>query len=446
MSISWNLAFNCISLKNVKLLFMKRILISILVFVSFCAFVEAQVQIELPKWEKGFLDIHHINTGRGNCTFVVMPDGTTLMIDAGDFNSEAFDENYAPMFAPKVFPNSSYTAGNAIANYVMNLMGKKNARIDYFLLTHFHSDHYGSVTKNSEPSAKGPYLLTGLTEVGDIIPIKTYVDRDYPDYNFPTILAEITNGAGGVEKEAFANLMSFLGFQTKENGMKAERFNVGSKKQFVMRYDSKSFPEFEIRNIKAGNVLWTGTEGKTRTLFTKEQALGKDGKFNENMMSTAIVIGYGRFRYFSGGDNPGLVDQDRPQWSDMESPMAEVVGKVQAMSLDHHSNRDATNRNILEKLDPKVVVAQSWSTDHPGAEVGARLTSSNIGTRKRDIFMNLYNNETSVAIGPWFARNLKCKSGHIVIRVYKNGSYNVFVLDDTKSSLVVKEKFGLYNE
>ena len=29
------------------------------------AFMAAQEQ--LPKWEKGYLDIHHINTGRGSC-------------------------------------------------------------------------------------------------------------------------------------------------------------------------------------------------------------------------------------------------------------------------------------------------------------------------------------------------------------------------------------------
>lgn len=37
-------------------------------FAIFCAaFVVAQDQ--LPKWEKGYLDIHHINTGRGSCAF-----------------------------------------------------------------------------------------------------------------------------------------------------------------------------------------------------------------------------------------------------------------------------------------------------------------------------------------------------------------------------------------
>ena len=46
------------------------------------AFMAAQEQ--LPKWEKGYLDIHHINTGRGSCAFLILPDGTNMMIDAGD--------------------------------------------------------------------------------------------------------------------------------------------------------------------------------------------------------------------------------------------------------------------------------------------------------------------------------------------------------------------------
>ena len=38
----------------------------------------------LPGWTAGTLDIHHVNTGRGNATFFLLPDGTTLLIDAGD--------------------------------------------------------------------------------------------------------------------------------------------------------------------------------------------------------------------------------------------------------------------------------------------------------------------------------------------------------------------------
>ena len=31
----------------------------------------------LPRWERGMLDIHHINTGTGNSAFFVLPDGMT---------------------------------------------------------------------------------------------------------------------------------------------------------------------------------------------------------------------------------------------------------------------------------------------------------------------------------------------------------------------------------
>ena len=38
----------------------------------------------LPAWAPGTLDIHQIVTGRDNAAFVMFPDGTTLLLDAGD--------------------------------------------------------------------------------------------------------------------------------------------------------------------------------------------------------------------------------------------------------------------------------------------------------------------------------------------------------------------------
>ena len=33
----------------------------------------------LTPWREGYLDIHQISTGRGNATFMILPDGTTMM-------------------------------------------------------------------------------------------------------------------------------------------------------------------------------------------------------------------------------------------------------------------------------------------------------------------------------------------------------------------------------
>ena len=36
----------------------------------------------LPAWEEGIMDIHFINSTTGESVFIVMPDGTQLLIDA----------------------------------------------------------------------------------------------------------------------------------------------------------------------------------------------------------------------------------------------------------------------------------------------------------------------------------------------------------------------------
>src|ERR1700743_806475 len=55
----------------------------------------------LPAWTEGTLYIHHISTGRGNAAYVVMPDGTTMLIDAGEADP-SFIASVAPL---KRFPD-----------------------------------------------------------------------------------------------------------------------------------------------------------------------------------------------------------------------------------------------------------------------------------------------------------------------------------------------------
>jgi hypothetical protein len=81
----------------------------------------------LPKWTPGTLDIHQINTGRGNAALLVLPDGTSLLLDAGDGG------NPPPRgTAPR--PDGSRPTGEWIARYVQ-AMGL--SAIDYGYLTHF---------------------------------------------------------------------------------------------------------------------------------------------------------------------------------------------------------------------------------------------------------------------------------------------------------------------
>jgi hypothetical protein len=56
----------------------------ILLLILLSGFLTARGQeLTWQPWREGYLDIHHISTGSGNATFMVFPDGTTLLFDAG---------------------------------------------------------------------------------------------------------------------------------------------------------------------------------------------------------------------------------------------------------------------------------------------------------------------------------------------------------------------------
>src|SRR5580692_8214775 len=118
----------------------------------------------LPPWTEGYLYIHHISTGRGNAAYIVMPDGTSLLIDAGETDQE-FIKSVAPLkpFPPR--PNAGHAAGYWIANYIREFAPRdRPVALDYALITHFHTDHMGMLLPSSPMSATGAYRLTGITE------------------------------------------------------------------------------------------------------------------------------------------------------------------------------------------------------------------------------------------------------------------------------------------
>lgn len=401
-----------------------------------------QTSAAIPAWEDGILEIHTISTGRGNCQYLIMPDGTTMMIDAGDFDGKAYDKKYAPM---RCAPASTTTPAKIIAGYINNLTGSFDKGIDYFLLTHFHTDHYGAVRDGLAIHPEGQYFLTGLTELAEYIPIKRIVDRAYPAYDYPVRLAGRRLNNGTLLDPSFENYLKFLDFQQQRHAVKIEGFEVGSDMQFKLLNDPAKYPSCKVRNIKVNDRLWTGRDDNYISLWTVDELLGSNGKFSENPLSCAIVVEYGDFRYYAGGDNTGLLDQDHDTWCDLETPMAAIVGRVTAMSLNHHGNRDASNANFLNVLDPHIVLMQTWSSDHPGQEVSHRLISSNIGTRERELYMTSFDPLTGLGIGPWFEKKLTAANCHIVIRVYPDSSYETYVVDTQSDAPTVLHKSALHH-
>lgn len=65
----------------------------------------------ISPWRAGMLDIHQISTGRGNAALYVFPDGTTMLVDAGELPVKT------PRHTPDR-PDGTQPAGERIVRYI----------------------------------------------------------------------------------------------------------------------------------------------------------------------------------------------------------------------------------------------------------------------------------------------------------------------------------------
>ncbi|ALL05707.1 hypothetical protein AQ505_09510 [Pedobacter sp. PACM 27299] len=392
----------------------------------------------LLEWKKGYLDIHHFHTGRGNSAFFILPDGTTMMIDAGEMGG-SFGTGQTLHISP-AYPDESRTAAGWISSYVKQLIPKgKKPKIDYALITHFHADHYGSITAASKTSAKGEYKLSGITAIAEEIPVGYLIDRNYPLYNFPVDLRKYYKADA-----TFLNYLAFVDYQRRHNHILVDSLHTGATDQIRLLNQPDLYPSFQILGIKSGPMLWDSKKGRNIQLLHADKLLEK-GSFNENPLSLAIKLSYGDFDYFTGGDNTGLSNYETPEWFDVETPMGETVDKVDVTTFNHHGNRDAMNENFLKKLSPRVLVQQSWCSDHPGQELAYRLGSEKLYAGPRDVFATYIHPETKITYGSWFVNAYASTEGHVMIRVYPGGrEYIVVILQTIGGVLTPKKVYGPY--
>ena len=378
----------------------------------------------LPDWEEGFLDIHAINTGRGESSLLIFPDGTSMLIDAA---GSLIDPNHE-IPPPPQKPNTQISPGKVIAHYAQHFL--PSGKLDYMMLSHFDPDHMGSYSSSLPLDPTGHFRMSGVTEVGAMIPVGTILDRGYPDYNFPKDMSN---------DKKMMNYRDYIQWAQQTNQTQPEQFQPGRNDQIVLKHDAAAYSEFKVQNILANGVIWTGSGTSTRNTFPDAASLvAADAA--ENIFSMGLVLSYGGFDYFTAGDLQ-YNGRSTYTWKDIETPIASVVPEVDVMKADHHGTANCNADALLQSLKPHTVVAHVWRDVHPNPTTVGRIYAVDGDCQ---IFTTNLTDANRGRLAQYISQ-LKGTQGHIVVRVKPGGEeYMVYVLDDNNEDYTVKAVYGPY--
>lgn len=290
----------------------------------------------------------------------------------------------------------------------------------------------GDPTPNSFHSMSGNFVLSGIPEIGEHVRIHTLLDRGFPNYDEPT---------GPIHD--WKSLENYLKF-TKEysaKGMEVERFLVGSTTQIRMHKNSDSVKDhFLVRNIKGNLDVVLPSNGTVVPIQGK--ILSSEVSWDENELSNAIVIEYGNFRYYEGGDQESHLDNEGNIF-DTITPTAQVAGMVDVATLNHHGH--GVNAAFTKLMDPKVAILQGWCSDQPPVESMKYLSEPRKKNDARHLFATDMFKENLSNLGD-LAQLFISTAGHVVVRVHplekQLQTYDVFVLDENRN---IASSHGPYN-
>lgn len=379
----------------------------------------------LPARAPGELDVHHIDTGRGNCTLVVAPDGTTLMIDAGAALGSLETTGSAR-------PDATRRPGEWIARYAAR--HAQTEHLDSLLVTHLHPDHVGDVNATLPRSERGDYQPTGVSEVDRLLPITTVLDRGFPDYR----------GAPPAPNAAAKNYVAYLK-QRVARGRAVRSVTAGA--QLSLSKDPHAMQAPRVRILSANAEVWGGAGvGSPNVAHLPPGGLLPSGEPpNENILSVALRLTHGRFSYYTGGDLVCDTRDGALPWMDIETPVARVAGLTEVATANHHGYFDACGPEFVRALSPQAFILQAWDVGHPGpAQLQRMLGDWSPGSAIRDVFAT---DMLPVAqlVDRRFTPRMKSRRGHVVVRVAQDtATYRIFVLDSTDEQDRFTASFGPY--
>ena len=309
-------------------------------------------------WQSGHFQIHAIYTGVAESIFLVYPDGTSLLIDCGDHPAHTRGKLAVP-----ILPDLTKHSGARIAEYVRKV-NPRGSEVDYFLLTHYHSDHAGSYGYHAGFSPDFKYVKSGLGEAIETLSFGKVVDRAWPTFDDPLPVSENADG------RLLANLKEVYA-ELRRRGTEIERFRLEAGSD-QLRPLHGGADAFSVRALSANGRL-LAPDGSVVDLYAAEKAAGRLSKVNENMMSIGLRFDFGCFGFYTAGD-----------FSDgggrREARMAEVCGRVDVAKINHHGHHSMPE-GLVRALGARVYLACIWDQLHVTRDAMRRIAAGSAPNR-----------------------------------------------------------------
>jgi beta-lactamase superfamily II metal-dependent hydrolase len=254
----------------------------------------------------------------------------------------------------------------------------KLRQIDFYITTHWHRDHVG-----------------GSTKLAELIPIKTFYDHGLPTAPAQDIQPEYI--------DAYRKLT-----QGTSKTLKA--------------LDEIKFRSQAVRlRVLASNGLVPGEPSDAPQIVscgTDFKPVAEDK--SDNAKSIAILLTFGRFKYFNGGDLTWNVENK------LVCPR-NLTGAVDVYQVNHHGMDSSNNPTLVRALDPQVAVINNGP--RKGGEVRTfSVLKENPKTQIYQLHRNVQTSDKDNA-SPEFVANDEeaCQANFIKLSVATNGRYSVSI-------------------